>query len=129
MLLLALLLSGAFRPPAYAEPPGRGVIVDASTGTIEAPGSCAADLRAPSAEVARIKAERIARERARERLKQALLSLPPARLAGRSVDPAAVDAALQKAEVASVHYGSTGSVTVRLRLRLEVLGPAQKRSP
>ncbi len=97
-----------------------GVRIDWDAGTVEAEGRCAADPRAPSAEVARIKAERIARERAREQMKKALVALPGARWPSRPV-PAALDPILEGAETVATELGSNGSVSLRLRLKLSAL--------
>ncbi|MCS6913478.1 MAG: hypothetical protein RMK29_04125 [Myxococcales bacterium] len=126
-VLLVVLGAGS---PAGAEPEGlaEGVTVDWSAGMMEAVGSCAADLRAPSVEIARIKAERVARQRAQERLRAALRALPRGRWAGPPPATEALEQALGQAEVTKVHYGSNGSVSVRLRLAIAAL-PVRLLSP
>lgn len=97
------------------------VQADLTAGKLVAVAGCAADLYPPSPEIARIKAERIARNRAEERLRQALLLLVrdhgaklaalggPERLA--QLDP-------KKALVEKVDYGAQGSVVLWLALNL-----------
>jgi len=100
-----------------------GVWVDWERGMLEAAGSCAADLFAASADVARIKAERLARLRAEERLRKALASLSHddkqrqklvpyggAEQVGQ-LDPA-------RAQVAALSHAASGSVSLRLELAL-----------
>lgn len=98
-----------------------GAAIDWEARTVEAPGSCAADPRTPSAEVARIKAERVARERARTRLRHALLGLARGRWHGRPEKAAALDEAFDAAETQDLHYEANGSVSLRLRLKLDAL--------
>jgi hypothetical protein len=122
-----LLLLG---PPATAwcgervEVLAPGVRIDWTARFIEAAGVSAADLSAPSPEVARIRAERQARARARERLKQALTTLPRARWQGGPPAPEALEAALDRAEAHDIDYGANGSVALRLRLPLQALPAA-----
>lgn len=116
-------------PRAVAPPPSTvpGVTVDLASGHIDAVASAAADLYAASADIARTKAERLARSRAEERLRRALANLvrtEASRLAPfggaervKVLDPT-------RAQSISVEYGSTGSVTIKLRLPLrEVVAP------
>jgi hypothetical protein len=116
-------------PAAWAVAPPRpeqvapGVLIDWDAGTVEAGGRAAADLRAPTAEVARIKAERTAKERAREQIKKALLDLPKSRWPDRPA-AALLDPALAGAETVKLDYGSSGSVYLRLRLSLSALPTA-----
>lgn len=100
-----------------------GVWVDWERGVLEAAGSCAADLFAASADVARIKSERLARLRAEERLRKALASLAHddkqrAHLTahGGAEQVAKLDPA--QARVLAVDYASSGSVSLRLELPL-----------
>lgn len=100
-----------------------GVWIDWERGVLEAAGSCAADLFAASADVARIKSERLARLRAEERLRKALASLvhddkQRAHLTahGGAEQVAKLDPAT--ARVLSVDYASSGSVSLRLELPL-----------
>lgn len=132
ILIIAMLAGPVAR--ADEEELGEGVTVDWSAGTLEAAGSCAADLRAPSAEVARVKAERVARERAQGRLRAALRSLPRGRWAGEPPTTEALEGALSQAETAKIFYGSNGSVSVRLRLAtaalpVRLLPPGRRRAP
>lgn len=124
-LLLAFSTPGALAGPPAREPLPQGVVISwpDGVGVIEAPGSSAADLRAPSAEVALIRAERLARERATERMKAALSSLPRARLGQLPQD---LDALLATAQVAAIDYGASGSVSLRLSLKLPGLLPPGK---
>src|SRR5687767_10233649 len=90
---LAALLLALVAGPAAAGPPGRGdearsgeagavvmalgpdARVDWTRGLLVATGAAAGDLRAPSPEVARVKAERQARDAARTRLRRAARDL------------------------------------------------------
>jgi len=73
---------------------------------LEAQGVAAADLRTPNAQVARVKAERTARERAEKKLRDKL----------EAIGATDLDAAMAKAEAVEVRYGSDGSVEVKLQL-------------
>jgi hypothetical protein len=84
-----------------------GANYDAAAHSLSAHGAAAADLRAPSAQVARVKAERNARERAEKKLAAALKEL------GYEKAP---DELLKKAEIADEQYGSDGSVELTLKL-------------
>ena len=77
------------KAPAAATVPG--VTVDWQRGVIEASASAAADLYAASADVARLKAERLARARAEDRLRRALAGMrtEPRLLARVPAGPAA----------------------------------------
>lgn len=105
--------------PAAASPIA-GVAVDWQRGVIEASASAAADLYAASADVARLKAERLARARAEERLRRALAGLrsDPRLLSRVPAGPAALD--VSRATVSFIDYGSNGSVVLRLSLPLSV---------
>lgn len=138
-MLLCAGLGGGGSPAAAAAPAaaatpaapavqslGPGVQVDWSRQVISAAGSCAADLFAASAEVARLKAERLARMRAEARLRKALQTLGreprfhgkvPAELLGR-LEPS-------QAQVAHIEYAATGSVSLRLELPLTAPLPAK----
>lgn len=105
---------------------GPGVQVDWNRQVISAAGSCAADLFAASAEIARLKAERLARMRAEARLRKALQTLGreprfhgkiPAELLGR-LEPS-------QAQVAHIEYAATGSVSLRLELPLTAPVPTK----
>lgn len=117
------------KPEPVSEATLPGVFIDWEHGKLLAPGSCAADLYAASADIARAKAERLARLRAEERLRKALGILtrdkeqrrriaafgPPEQLA--QLDPAS-------AQIASIDYGASGSVAVHLALDLRPAPPA-----
>lgn len=121
-LLLCAICASASGGPPLREPLPQGVVISwpDGVGVIEAPGSSAADLRAPSAEIALIRAERLARERAAERIKAALASLPGARTGQLPKD---LDALIASAQVAAIDYGASGSVSLRLSLKLPGLLP------
>lgn len=107
-----------------------GVSVDWQRGVIEASASAAADLYAASADVARLKAERLARARAEDRLRRALTGLrsDPRLLARVPAGPSALD--VSRATVSFIDYGSNGSVVLRLSLPLSPPPPAaDKRGP
>ena len=107
-----------------------GVTVDWQRGVLEASASAAADLYAASVDVARLKAERLARARAEERLRRAVAALQSdARLTARlgSAGPAALD--VRSAEVRFIDYGSNGSVVLRLSLALTPSASPAAKSP
>lgn len=116
-------MSGAFAAALAAlaltfaldgKPVGKtGAALDERKETLEAVGAAAADLRAPSADIARIRAERQARARAEARITAALDELKAL------ADEAARKAKLAEAQsAAQVRYGSDGSVEVKLTLSL-----------
>ncbi len=113
------------KAPAAATVPG--VTVDWQRGVIEASASAAADLYAASADVARLKAERLARARAEDRLRRALAGMraEPRLLARVPAGPAALD--VSRATVSHIDYGSNGSVVLRISLPLSVLPPPAER--
>jgi hypothetical protein len=117
--LAALAASGA--TPARAATPQvleetRGpVSIDWAEGTVTARGGAAADLRMPSADLARPGAERRARAAATARLKDALAGLPLG--PGRALSGEAIEQALGRAQVVDVEYQSNGGAVVRLRAR------------
>jgi hypothetical protein len=84
-----------------------GAEYDAEAHLLQARGAAAADLRAPSASIARVKAERQARERAEKKLAAALKEL------GYKKDP---DELLKKTEISDEKYGSDGSIELVLKL-------------
>lgn len=100
--------------------------VDWTRGLVVATGAGTADVRAPSPDIARLGAERAARERAGQRLVAHARALPTAdgRTVGERVD-ADADAAARFARVAAepitlgVELESDGSATVELALPLE----------
>jgi hypothetical protein len=113
--------SAVVRPTILAP----GVALDWSRGVLTASASSAADLYAASAEVARVKAERLARLRAQDRLRLALKTLShEPRLRGKlspellaKLDPA-------QAKLAHIEYAATGSVSLRLELPLTPPAPS-----
>jgi len=84
-----------------------GASFDADTHVLEARGVAVADPRAPSADIARVKAERQARADATGRLRRALSAL------GHHDDPTAL---LDKATTKTLDYGADGSVSVVLSM-------------
>jgi hypothetical protein len=110
-----------------------GAWVDWEHGTVEASGSSAADLFAPSADVARIKAERLARLRAAEKLRKALALLtgdekqrPRLAAYGGAEQVSRLD--VERARVLSVDHAASGSVSLRLALPLTAPPPAEPSS-
>lgn len=106
-----------------------GAWVNWEQGVIEATGSGAADLFAPSADVARIKAERLARLRATERLRKALAQLcqdekqrPHLVPFGGAGEVSKLD--VERARVLTIDHAASGSVSLRLSLPLTVPPPA-----
>jgi hypothetical protein len=105
--VIAILLI-AFAAPAAV---GRtGATFDAEAKVVSARGAAAADLRAPTAAIARVKAERQARAQAEKKLAAALVEL------GDTHDPEALDKQVADAKVSDEHYGSDGSVELTLTL-------------
>ena len=92
-----------------------GVEIDWSAGTLTASGGAAADLRMPSADVARAGAVRRAEAAARARLEGALGALPGG--GGRKLDAALVTRALARARVTDTDYQSNGGALVRVTAR------------
>lgn len=98
-----------------------GVQVDFAQGRLVAVASCAADLYPPSADVARLKAERVARSRAEDKLRKALPILVRDHKAALvrfggveqvgKLDP-------KTATVQRLDHGATGSVVLWLALPL-----------
>lgn len=134
VLIAALSLLAAPAAPAWAGPPAGHVIeshgevtIDWSLGVARARGASAGDLRAPSAAVARVGAERTARASAREQLSAAAAALTLAD--GRTVEdatkePAAaarLDAILDQTSLFHADYGTDGSVVVAEQLPLEAV--------
>ena len=104
----------AATPPALEETHGP-VSIDWAEGTVTARGGAAADLRMPSADLARPGAERRARAVAASRLKDALAALPLG--PGRALSVDAVELAIGQAQVVDIEYQSNGGAVVRLRAR------------
>jgi hypothetical protein len=92
-----------------------GVEVDWAEGTLTAHGGAAADLRMPSAELARPGSVRRARAAALVRLRAALIELPLG--GGRTLPAAAIDRALAKARDGAVSYQSNGGALIDVVLR------------
>jgi hypothetical protein len=123
----------ATKPGSPVEKLAPGVQLDWVRGVLSATGSCAADLFAASAEVARIKSERLARLRAEDRLRKALGVLAGdkdkarAERLSRLVAPAALEQLRRldpaQATVAQIDYAATGSVSLRLELALRPSAP------
>ena len=92
-----------------------GVDVDWAAGTLTASGGAAADLRMPSADVARAGSVRRAEAVARERLGRALVELP---LGGdRKLAAAAAARALARARTTGTDLQSNGGALVRVTVR------------
>src|SRR5437773_2562343 len=104
----AVLLVALFAAPAAV---GRtGASYDADAHAVTARGAAAADLRAPSASVARVKAERQARAQAEKKIAAALVEL------GDTRDLETLNKQVAQAKVADERYGSDGSVELTLVL-------------
>ena len=117
-LTLSRATAGPAPEPAKPESIAVGVQLDAQRGVLLAAGSAAADLFAASAEIARIKAERLARLRAEDRLRKALqlLGRDPKR---RASWPQLGKLDVTRATTAHIDYAATGSVSLRLELALQ----------
>lgn len=117
-LALSRATAGPASEPAKPESIAVGVQLDAQRGVLLAAGSAAADLFAASADIARIKAERLARLRAEERLRKALqlLGRDPKR---RASWPQLGKLDVTRATTAHIDYAATGSVSLRLELALQ----------
>src|SRR5206468_8800946 len=89
-----------------------GAEIDWGEGTLTAQGGAAADLRMPSAEVARPGSLRRARAAALGKLRAALVELPLG--GGRSLTPDAIDRALGRARTVGVDYQSNGGAVARV---------------
>lgn len=108
MGLTALVVALFAAPVAVAH---TGARYDAAAHRLTAAGAAAADLRTPSAKIARVKAERQARAQAEEKLTAALDAL--------GAPAEAVKPALAEAEIAEEHFGSDGSVQLTLSVSTE----------
>jgi hypothetical protein len=116
VLLLAALTAGAPRAETEALVERRdGVEIDWAEGTVTASGGAAADLRMPSADVARAGAVRRAEAAARERLAVALAALPLG--GGRKPAPDDVQRALGRARLSQSDFQSNGGAVVRVTAR------------
>ena len=106
-LLVALL---ALAPVART-----GAAYDAAAHRLEARGAAVADPRAPSADVARVKAERLARADAGHKLQKGLSAL------GFRGDEAAMKKVLDGATASPPDYGADGSVVLVLSVSTDGL--------
>ena len=86
-----------------------GAQYDPETHALLATGAAAADVRAPSASIARVKAERLARERAEKKLAAGLEEMH------KKKD------LLKTAQITREEYGSDGSVELTLTLATDEL--------
>ena len=123
MGLAALLFVALFAAPAAV---GRtGATFDAQAKALSAKGVAAADLRAPTAAIARVKAERQARAMAEKKIVAALVAL------GDASEPDELDKQVADAKISDEHYGSDGSVELTLTLSTEELPlkPRHKKRP
>jgi len=91
-----------------------GAKYDAEARRLEASGAAAADPRAPSADIARVKAERLARAEAAQKLRRGLSAL------GWHGDETTLQKLLDGA-TAAPDYGADGSVTLVLSISTEGL--------
>lgn len=87
-----------------------GASWDPAAHVIQAHGVAVADPRAPSADVARVKAQRQARVAASDKLRRALTAL------GYRADEASTTALLEHGQARNLDYGADGSVTLDLQL-------------
>jgi hypothetical protein len=97
----------------FAAPVGvgkTGAQFDAEVQLLTARGAAAADLRAPSATVARVKAERQARAQAEKKIVAALVELGDT----RELDE--LEKQIDEAKISDERYGSDGSVELTLTL-------------
>lgn len=115
---LLLLVAGA----APAKPVMERVAeaqIDRSAQTIVVHGAGAPDLHAPSAQVGRVKAERLARTQAGKQLQRVLQALGAERLGCADPDHLpSVEPALAAAKPASIEWGADGSVQLDLLVRV-----------
>jgi hypothetical protein len=129
-LLLLVAAAAALAAPTAAlrEAGPGGTTIDWSAGRLVAEGAAAADLRAPGPDVARVSAERRAREQALATLDAAARKLPLAGggTVGEAVkrDEAAgkrLAAALARARTIDASYASDGGARVTVALPLEAV--------
>jgi hypothetical protein len=92
-----------------------GATFDAEAKVVVAHGAAAADLRSPTAAIARVKAERQARAAAEKKIVAALVELGDAREADE------LDKQAAEAKVSDERYGSDGSVELTLTLPTDEL--------
>jgi len=114
-----VLLGGALVARAAAPSPlvetRDGVEIDWAAGTVTASAGAAADLRMPSADLARPGSVRRAEATARARLAGALAALPLG--AGRTLPAAAVARTVARARQSGAEYQSNGGAFVRVTAR------------
>ncbi len=127
-LALALLLGICAAPVQAAEdalvrPLGAGE-VDWGRGLVRVRAGAAADLRMPGPDAARADAQRRARNRAQELLREVLADLPLG--PGRKLSKAAVEAAVGRARMPPVDYQSNGGVLLALELGFADLDPPRR---
>ena len=122
MSALALFVAVFAAPAAVGH---TGAMFDAEAKLVLARGAAAADLRAPTAAIARVKAERQARAAAEKKLMAALVELGDTREADE------VGKQVADAKVSDERYGSDGSVELTLTLSTEdlPLKPRHKKKP
>jgi hypothetical protein len=116
LALVALLTAGALRAePGPLVERRDGVEIDWADGTVTVSGGAAADLRMPSADVARAGAVRRAEAAARTRLAAALAAVPLG--GGRKLDADDVQRAVGRARLSQSDYQSNGGAVVRVTAR------------
>jgi hypothetical protein len=104
--------------------------VDWRSGVLTTEAGAAADLRMPSAAIARAGSERRARAAALTRLVALLESLPTG--PGRSLEPAAIERAVSRATIDGIDYQSNGGIVLRMQCNFgdwAVAPPATKPEP
>ena len=106
--MTAALVLALFAAPVAV---GRtGASYDAEAHVVVAHGAAAADLRAPSAQVARVKAERQARSQAEKKIVAALVEL------GDTRELEELGKQIAEAQLSDERFGSDGSVELTLTL-------------
>ena len=102
-----------------------GASFDAEAKTLTAHGAAAADMRAPTAAIARVKAERQARATAEKKIVAALVEL------GDTRELEELNKQVADAKISDERYGSDGSVELTLSLSTEdlTLKAHHKRKP
>jgi hypothetical protein len=122
-----LLLAGAARADDKLVRALGDSEIDWGQGTISAKGGAAADLRMPTADIARPGAERRAKAAALAKLKASLekLALHP----GGKLSAAELEAALQRAHPAGVDYQSNGGVLLTMSLAFGDIVPPKEKAP
>jgi hypothetical protein len=104
----ALVFVALFAAPTAV---GRtGASFDAEARELSAAGAAAADLRAPTAAIARVKAERQARTAAEKKIIAALVEL------GDTRDLEVLNKRVAEAKISDERFGSDGSVELTLTL-------------